>query len=694
MPPEKIGRYEIKSELGRGGFATVYLAYDPRFEREVAIKFLPPELIHADPQFRARFERETKIIAQLEHPAIVPVYDVGEENNQPYFVMRHMGGGSLSDKIKVKTFSIEEAVKLLEQIAPGMDEAHSKGIVHRDLKPANILFTSSGLPLISDFGIAKFSQGEGNNVTGSAIIGTPAYMAPEQASGTGVDGRTDIYALGVILYEMVTGKQPYQADTPLGLAIKHITDPVPRILEANPALPVWMEKVISTAMAKEPEDRFSTAVELVETIKAFLRGENPVEKYSSSTVKVSPFNKTSLSKNKQTQEEAPKRSFVPILIGLFVVGAIVLGAGFFVIQSGMLTLGNEASTSTSSAPVNTITPVVIQITATPAVIESPTVTAEPIITSNLPIKGGADKIAFVKSGDIWVMNVDGTELDQLTTDGVDKFNLQWLPDGNTLLYMSGKSVKTVELDTKREEILMTYPVAEFFDSFQVSPDGKQAAISVNRELFVVPFDIEKLKNITNRNHLFELKGCIFYDKFAVTGAYWADDGVHLTLKVLANKGGVRVDAIHIVDITNCDPEKLEDKKDLPVLDQFPLGRFEFNDLIESLAWDGEFLFYITSPKRNGGFGDLLFYNGFTHKFEFQSPFEGNCCYRDPAFSPDGTHIIFAFQDIRLGTESPINLYYLPIDTLSTPRLLEPIPLPENFFTLRNDAPAPALRPAK
>src|SRR5512147_2785520 len=131
MQPEKIGRYEIKSELGRGGMATVYRGYDPRFEREVAVKVLPPELLHADPQFRLRFEREAKIIAQLEHPSIVPVYDVGEENNQPYFVMRFMTGGDLSTRIKQKSFTVEEAISILEQIAPGLDQAHAKGIVHR-----------------------------------------------------------------------------------------------------------------------------------------------------------------------------------------------------------------------------------------------------------------------------------------------------------------------------------------------------------------------------------------------------------------------------------------------------------------------------------------------------------------------------------------------------------------------------------
>src|SRR5574338_683944 len=168
MQPEKIGIYEVKSELGRGGMATVYRAYDPRFEREVAVKVLPPELLHADPQFKMRFEREAKIIASLEHPSIVPVYDVGDDNGQPFFVMRYMNGGSLSDRIKAGIMSVEEAARILGIIAPGLDEAHSKGIVHRDIKPSNILFDRRNNPYISDFGIAKLSQAQTGSVTGSA----------------------------------------------------------------------------------------------------------------------------------------------------------------------------------------------------------------------------------------------------------------------------------------------------------------------------------------------------------------------------------------------------------------------------------------------------------------------------------------------------------------------------------------------
>ncbi|WKZ36791.1 MAG: protein kinase [Anaerolineales bacterium] len=694
MQPEKIGRYEIRSELGRGGMATVYHGYDPRFEREVAIKFLPPELVHADPNFKVRFEREAKIIAQLEHPSIVPVYDVGEENNQPYFVMRYMGGGSLSERIKTgSTFSIQDTVKILDQIAPGMDEAHARGVVHRDLKPGNILFTSKGVPLISDFGIAKFTQGEAGSVTGSAIIGTPAYMAPEQASGEAtVDGRADIYALGVILYEMLTGRQPYQADTPLGVAIKHITEPVPRILEANPNLPAWMEKVIATAMAKDRDDRFSTAVEMTETIKAFLRGESPLEtvKQSKPTVKISPYNRTTISKpSNEKTFTARKKRFGPLAVfaGLFVL--ILLGGGVYLLGGSLLPFLRAAPTPPVIQTQDAASAALIQTTETASIPETATsAPTEEAAAALLPAIGGADKIAFLRNNDIWIMNVDGTELIPVTNDGAAKFNLQWLPDGRTILYISGKTAKTVDIETLREENIFNYLSAEYFESFHVSPDGKQAAISLNRELFVVPFDVETLLTVTRKSQLLDMGGCLFYDELAVKGALWSDDGQKLAIKYLAPSGGLRVDTIRIMEIQFCndaDPVRLDD---------FPLGRFTFSNEIVNYSWDGDLLFFLNGNTRNGGFGDLVFYNGFTHKQEKPALFNGNCCYRDASFSPDGTHVIFAFQDIRLGTDSPINLYLIPADSLSTDRDLAPVPLPERFFTRRNDAPMPILRPAQ
>lgn len=686
--PEKIGRYEIRGELGRGGFATVYHGYDPRFEREVAIKLMPPEMLHADPQFKTRFEREAKIIAQLEHPSIVPVYDVGEENNQPYFVMRYMNGGSLSERIKARTYTIEETVRILEQLAPGLDEAHSKGIVHRDLKPANILFTNKNVPLISDFGIAKFSQGDvSGNMTGSSIIGTPAYMAPEQASGDGVDGRADIYALGVILYEMVTGKQPYQADTPLGLAIKHITEPVPRILEANPNLPTWMEKVISTAMAKNRDDRFSSAVELVETIKAFLRGENPAPS-PNATSKISPFNKTSTVNRKKQKPRSRAAGF--IAIGL--IGLVIVGAGAYFLGGDLLASMFEATATanipvTDSVPSASPEPIVITWTATPEAVTPEVVVASPVSSSGLPIVGGADKVAFLRNNDIWVMNLDGNDRKQHTNDGLPKFNLQWLPDGKTLLYMSGKTVKTVNIETEVEEVIINYVSAEYFEGFSVSPDGKQVAISVNRELFIVPFDLLKLRFATRRSALLEMNGCL-YNEIAVKDIQWSDDGTRLAMKYISNANGVFVDAIRIVDVQNCESISAS------IFDEFPKGRFAFADEIVNFDWDGDLLFFLNSNVRNNGFGDLFFYNAFTHKAQPAAPFEGNCCYRDASFSPDSSHVVFAFQDIRLGSTSPIKLYLIPTDSISTPRKLEPLSLPDNFFTERNESPYPVLRPAQ
>lgn len=262
--PEKIGRYEVKSELGRGGMATVYRAYDPSFDREVAIKVLPREMLH-DPQFRSRFEREIKMVAGLEHPAIVPVYDVGNEDGQPYFVMRYMMGGSLSDQIAKGNFSVQDTARVIEKIAKGLAYAHKKGIVHRDLKPDNILFDNNDDPFISDFGVAKLTEA-GGGLTGSGVIGTPAYMSPEQAQGNEIDGRSDVYGLGVIVYQMLSGQQPYSADTPMGVVVKHITEPVPEILNALPSLPPEVDLIIKTALAKDKTKRYETTIDLAKAL--------------------------------------------------------------------------------------------------------------------------------------------------------------------------------------------------------------------------------------------------------------------------------------------------------------------------------------------------------------------------------------------------------------------------------------------
>ncbi len=700
MQPEKIGRYEIKSELGRGGMATVYRGYDPRFEREVAVKVLPPELLHADPQFRLRFEREAKIIAQLEHPSIVPVYDVGEENNQPYFVMRFMSGGSLTDRIKAGTFNVDQATKILEQIAPGLDEAHIKGIVHRDFKPSNILFDNKGAPYISDFGIAKMTQAQAGSVTGSAIIGTPAYMAPEQAQGDQVDGRADIYALGIILYEMLTGKQPYEADTPMGVAIKHITDPVPHILDANPDLPYGIEEIIQKAMAKDRGERYSTGQEMVDALHEVVRNIEAGRTTEKRTVVRKAPTKPKATVPQQKQPE--RRSFN---VWMAIIPLLVLGVGggiFFLLNGSNLLAGKETPSATPTAVIveatsttQSIQPPVVESTATPAAPTETFTPAPPTLTPtatipSIPVIGGADRIAFVKDNDIWIMNVDGSDPRSLTMDRAAKFDLQWLPDGKTLLYVTGKTVKTINVETKVEEIITNFASSEYFEAFRISPDGKRVAISLARELHIVPFDLEQMKTVKKKSDLLALKGCFYSPdtiKIAVLDVFWAKDMQRVAVKFLAPAGNAYSETMRVMDIHLCN-ESLPQR-----LDEFPAERFAFKTNIMSIDWDGEELFLFNSNERNGGFGNLYIYNTRTHQAASKINVVGTCCYRDARFSPDGNYVIFAYQDIT-DPNGLIRLYYIPSGSLTTPGNYKPLAqFPEEFFEgNRKESPQPALRP--
>ena len=265
MLPQQIGRYIITSEIGRGGMATVYQAHDPRFKRDVAIKILPPQFLH-DPNFRARFEREAQIIASIEHPAIVPVYDYGEDDGQVYLVMRLMSGGTLSDRLKKGPLTLSEVAQIFTRLAPALDEVHRRGIIHRDLKPSNILFDRYGDAYLTDFGIARMAEST-SGLTGSSIVGTPAYMSPEQARGdVELDGRSDIYALGAILFELLSGKQPYQSTTPMGVLLKHVSDPVPRLSAVRPELPGETQNIIDRAMAKDRQQRYTSMEEMAQDL--------------------------------------------------------------------------------------------------------------------------------------------------------------------------------------------------------------------------------------------------------------------------------------------------------------------------------------------------------------------------------------------------------------------------------------------
>ena len=264
--PEKIGRYEIIEELGRGGMAVVYLARDPLMARRVAVKLMPAQFTFNE-SLRARFQREARIVASLEHPAIVPVHDFGEFGEQPYLVMRYMVGGSLSQYSKGRALPLPEVVRILTPLSLALDKAHEKHIIHRDLKPDNILFDGDKNPYLSDFGIARLAEGTQT----TTIMGTPAYMSPEQITGdVELDARSDIYALGVILFEMLSGQQPFTGDTPTNIMMKHVMEPVPVILDLATNLPPATQGIIDKAMAKKREDRYDTAEEMVSAVNGLL----------------------------------------------------------------------------------------------------------------------------------------------------------------------------------------------------------------------------------------------------------------------------------------------------------------------------------------------------------------------------------------------------------------------------------------
>ncbi|MDX1437386.1 MAG: protein kinase, partial [Anaerolineales bacterium] len=263
-----FGRYRLHEAIGQGGMASVYKALDSVNDRFVAVKVLSPAMAH-HPQFSQRFRREARVVMQLKHRYILPVLDVGEKDGYAYIVMPYMEAGSLAERLVKGPLTPGEAGRLISQVSSALDYAHQNGIVHRDIKPPNIMLDQKGNAFLADFGLAHLHN-TSVSLTGSAIIGTPAYISPEQSLGRKVTARSDQYSLGIVLYQLATGKVPYNGETPIAILLKHVNEQMPNPRSINPSVPETVENVIIKATAKEPEDRFESVAEMNEVFQAAL----------------------------------------------------------------------------------------------------------------------------------------------------------------------------------------------------------------------------------------------------------------------------------------------------------------------------------------------------------------------------------------------------------------------------------------
>ena len=309
-----IGRYQIVSELGSGGMATVYKAFDTRLERHIALKLITNTRQNSE-LFLKRFKREAVSLAKLSHPNIVKVHDYGESQGHPYIVMEYLPNGTLK-KFMGQPLNYQQAAKLLLPVAEALGYAHEQGIVHRDIKPANLLLTEQDIPMISDFGIAKVLAGDtGEQLTQVGTgIGTPAYMSPEQGQGKEIDARTDVYALGVVFYEMITGKKPYEAPTPTGIFWKQMTEPLPDPKLTIPDLPDEVVAFLKKALAVDVNNRVQSMKEFSSSLTQFSKEQAQKSRAEAPMIPVEPITQTIINSSTQSEELSfPQKISTPVL---------------------------------------------------------------------------------------------------------------------------------------------------------------------------------------------------------------------------------------------------------------------------------------------------------------------------------------------------------------------------------------------
>jgi len=275
QPGENVGPYRIIEQLGQGGMATVFKAYHPALDRYVALKVMHPAFMQ-DPQFLRRFEREAKVVARLDHPNIVPIFDFADHLNQPYLVMKFVEGETLKAALDRGWPAKDRILEIVRAIGKALSYAHDQGVLHRDIKPSNILLTESGGVFLTDFGLARMAEAGQSTLSGDQLLGTPHYISPEQARGEqDLDAGTDIYSLGIVLYQLCVGRVPFNSDTPFSIIHDHIYTVLPLPSSINAKIPKVLENVLLKALAKDRQDRFNNVAETVQAFERAVQGISP-----------------------------------------------------------------------------------------------------------------------------------------------------------------------------------------------------------------------------------------------------------------------------------------------------------------------------------------------------------------------------------------------------------------------------------
>ncbi len=503
---KNIDRYKIVGELGKGGMAVVYRAVDTMLDRNVAIKVIQPENSNQE-RFSKRFRREAKTLANLSHPNIVKVLDYGEYEGAPYLVMEFISGGALKAMMS-RPIPYAEAAAMLVPMARALHYAHQQKIVHRDVKPENILINDSGQPLLSDFGILKLVDlEESRGLTGTGrIVGTPAYMSPEQIRGREVDGRADIYSLGIVFFEMITGRKPYNAGTPIELSMQHLHDPIPKAKQFVRDLPTEVEQVIVKSMAKSPEDRYQTMLAFAQDL----------ERLSGASERITSERRAV--KDNGSDEKKQKRSYVPafiaasflvllgvvtVLFGENIMGVFGQGAQPTAVVSEESPLSIEEAPATSTKAPPSPTPTVSLPTITPTVFEFQTFT--PTSPPNTAIR--SETIGQV---------VEVGRLDRISVIRMD-----WVENGNWLIDAGTGAVSFINASTATVEQKVNLPGDIPLAMGVASTNGK-VYILVNAGIRVVDMQTFKVS-----------------DTFSVTGGAnslaASPDGTMLALGISDNK---------------------------------------------------------------------------------------------------------------------------------------------------------------